>query len=276
MKHSVTSTEVLSKLDAISGGDPGDAAAWFIADSGIRGVTGSALAVRLGVDETHLATLADRLVSEERAHRVAANPLLLLSPDVAEAVSQRLLTILGGFQKEHPLQDGMPRGELREKVTGTAANEIFEFVLGQLVRAGKVRAERDLVATSDHQVHLNREEETAAEFLLEAYKKARYQPSSLAEMASSGKRDPKLLQRIERLLIQEGKLVKAAAGVVFHREVLDELKASIGQKKKKGDSIDVAFFKQLTGATRKHAIPLLEWLDRERVTRRVGKGRVVL
>ena len=276
IKHSVTSTEVFSKLDAISGGDPLEATAWFIADSGIRGVTGSALAMRLGVDEAHLAALVDRLVGEERAHRVSAKPLLLLSPDVAGAVSQRLLSILNGFQKDHPLRDGMPRGELREKVTGTAANEIFEWVLGRLVRDGKIRSQRDRVATSDHQVHLNREEEIAAEFLLAAYKNARYQPSSIAEMASSSQRDPKLLQRIEQLLIQEGKLVKVSGGVVFHREALDELKASIGRQKKKGDSIDVAFFKQLTGVTRKHAIPLLEWLDRERVTRRVGKDRVVL
>ncbi len=276
IKHSVTSTEVFSKLDAISGGDPLEATAWFIADSGIRGVTGSALAMRLGVDEAHLAALVDRLVGEERAHRVSARPLLLLSPDVAGAVSQRLLSILNGFQKDHPLRDGMPRGELREKVTGTAANEIFEWVLGRLVRDGKIRSQRDRVATSDHQVHLNREEEIAAEFLLAAYKNARYQPSSIAEMASSSQRDPKLLQRIEQLLIQEGKLVKVSGGVVFHREALDELKASIGRQKKKGDSIDVAFFKQLTGVTRKHAIPLLEWLDRERVTRRVGKDRVVL
>jgi selenocysteine-specific elongation factor len=128
----------------------------------------------------------------------------------------------------------------------------------------------------DHQVHLNPEEENAASFLLEAYGMARYQPSSLAEMAVSSKQDPKLLERIERLLIQEGKLVKVAAGMVFHREALEELKVSIGRQKKKGETIDVAFFKQLIGVTRKHAIPLLEWLDKERVTRRVGKDRVVL
>lgn len=276
IKHSVTSTEVTSKLDAISGGDPVEAAALFVADSGIRGVTGSALAMRLGVDEDRLAQITQALVGKGRVQRVSDKPLLLLFPDVTEACSQRLLSMLNRFQKDNPLQDGMPRGELREKVTGTAPIEIFEWVLGRLVKDGTVRAERDRVATSDHRVHLNPEEEKTAEFLMEAYRKARYQPSSIAEMASSSKRDPKLLERIERLLIQEGKLVKIAAGMVFHRESLDELKSSIGRHKKKGDPIDVAFFKQLAGVTRKHAIPLLEWLDRERVTRRVGKDRIVL
>jgi selenocysteine-specific elongation factor len=276
IKHSVTSTEVTGKLDAISGGDPAKAAALFIADSGIRGTTGSALAMRLGVDEQRLTDIVERLVIEERAHRLSTKPLLLVSPDVTDSVCHRLQSIVEDFQRNNPLQEGMPRGELKEKATGGAPNEIFEWALGRLVRDGHLRAERDRVATADHQVHLNPEEESAAGFLLEAYGKARYQPSSIADMAASSKRDPKLLERIERLLIQEGKLVKVAAGMVFHREALEELKASIARQKNKGDLIDVAFFKQLAGVTRKHAIPLLEWLDKERVTRRVGKDRVVL
>ena len=49
-----------------------------------------------------------------------------------------------------------------------------------------------------------------------------------------------------------------------------------GYKKTKGDRISVTAFKELTGITRKYAIPLLEYLDRERVTRRVGEERVIL
>jgi selenocysteine-specific elongation factor len=99
---------------------------------------------------------------------------------------------------------------------------------------------------------------------------------ALSEVASKGGKNLKLLARIERLLTQEGKLVRVAEGMVFHRDVLEELKTTIRQRKGKGEQVDVAFFKELTGATRKHAIPLLEWLDRERVTRRVGKDRILL
>jgi selenocysteine-specific elongation factor len=58
--------------------------------------------------------------------------------------------------------------------------------------------------------------------------------------------------------------------------MLEELKSTVRREKRKDDLVDVAFFKELVGVTRKYAIPLLEWLDREHVTRRVGKERVVL
>jgi selenocysteine-specific elongation factor len=64
--------------------------------------------------------------------------------------------------------------------------------------------------------------------------------------------------------------------MVFHKEVLEELKRTVRGYKSKRDSIDVGFFKEMAGVTRKHAIPLLEWLDRERVTQRAGNTRKIL
>jgi len=68
---------------------------------------------------------------------------------------------------------------------------------------------------------------------------------------------------------------------VFHREALDALRTAVaalraGQPAAAKVTLDVAAFKAQHGLTRKHAIPLLEWLDRERVTRRVGDVRIVL
>jgi selenocysteine-specific elongation factor len=64
--------------------------------------------------------------------------------------------------------------------------------------------------------------------------------------------------------------------MVFHRESLSRLKESVRSCKPARGRIDVAFFKEMAGVTRKHAIPLLEWLDRERVTQRAGNERVIL
>ena len=71
-------------------------------------------------------------------------------------------------------------------------------------------------------------------------------------------------------------MVQVAEGMVFHRDALEELKRNVRSFKSQRDRIDVAFFKEIAGVTRKHAIPLLEWLDRERVTQRSGNERVIL
>ncbi|HLP99826.1 MAG TPA: SelB C-terminal domain-containing protein, partial [Candidatus Limnocylindria bacterium] len=70
---------------------------------------------------------------------------------------------------------------------------------------------------------------------------------------------------------------KVTEGLVFHRAALDALRGMLeGYKKAKGSRLPIGTFKDLTGVTRKYAIPLLEYLDRERVTRRVGDERAIL
>jgi len=77
-------------------------------------------------------------------------------------------------------------------------------------------------------------------------------------------------------LLREKVLMKISDDLVFHQSALTDLRQRIKALKTTTPKIDVARFKDLTGVSRKYAIPLLEYLDRERVTRRVGDERVIL
>jgi selenocysteine-specific elongation factor len=80
------------------------------------------------------------------------------------------------------------------------------------------------------------------------------------------------------LLIRQTRLTRVDT-LIFHSQALADLKSETRALKASGHArvtVDVSTFKERYGVTRKFAIPLLEWLDRERVTRRVGDARVVL
>jgi selenocysteine-specific elongation factor len=95
----------------------------------------------------------------------------------------------------------------------------------------------------------------------------------LASLAVETRRAEKLLQ----ILLREKSLQRVSPELIFHRDALAELRTKLAAfKKAKGERISVPVFKELTGITRKYAIPLLEFLDRERVTRRQGDERVIL
>ena len=83
--------------------------------------------------------------------------------------------------------------------------------------------------------------------------------------------------RVAKLLLRQKTLVRVDS-LIFHAAALDQLKQEVKALKTAGAQakVDVASFKERYGVSRKYAIPLLEWLDRERVTRRVGDARVVL
>lgn len=99
---------------------------------------------------------------------------------------------------------------------------------------------------------------------------------ALADVLAGLKIDKSRAQKIVTLLLREKILFQISEELVFHRVALDELRRLIATQKTKSPRLDVATFKELTGVSRKYAIPLLEFLDRERITRRAGDAREIL
>ena len=103
----------------------------------------------------------------------------------------------------------------------------------------------------------------------------------LGEVLAGLKIDETRARKLVTLLLRDKTLVKISDDLVFHREALDGLRALLLARKFQSTKdqpakLDVAAFKDMTGVSRKYAIPLLEYLDREQVTRRVENKRIIL
>ena len=275
-KHSVASLPVASGLEALRGSKAASVAARFVEESGASGVSENDLGRRLGVGASELEEILGSLLKEGKAALVSRTPRVLIDPGVIDEMGKKLETTLRAFQKKNPLLGGMPKSELREKAGAGAPAEVFDLILAKLEESKRLRVAKDLVSTFDHRIHLSEDESRAKDLLVERYQKAGVKPQTLEEVASEVKLDVKLLERIQRVLLKDGTLVQISEGMIFHKDSLSRLKESVRSCKSERDRIDVAFFKEMAGVTRKHAIPLLEWLDRERVTQRSGNERLIL
>jgi selenocysteine-specific elongation factor len=120
------------------------------------------------------------------------------------------------------------------------------------------------------------EEAESKQKIEDAFASAGLKVPALSEVIAGLKVDKARAQKIVTLLLRDKVLLKVSDELVFHRSALEELRWKIGAYKAKSAKIDVAAFKELTGVSRKYAIPLLEYLDRERVTKRVGDAREIL
>ena len=275
-KHSIASRKVVERLEALQGSSAASVAARFVGESGALGVSETELGRRLGVGASELEEILSSLLSDGRAALVSRNPRVLIAQGVVDETGKRVEAALRAFQKKNPLLGGMPKSELREKGGSGAPAEVFDLILAKLEEKKKLRVAKDLVSTFDHRIHLSEDESRARDLLVDRYQRAGVKPQTLEEVASEAKLELKLLERIQRVLLKDGTLVQISEGMVFHKDSLSRLKESIRSCKSTRDRIDVAFFKEMAGVTRKHAIPLLEWLDRERVTQRSGNDRVIL
>src|SRR5271157_5141633 len=181
---------------------------------------------------------------------------------------------LSHFHEKNPLVPGMGKEALREKFT--LSPEVFAAVLDSLLREKKIEVAGDLVRLPGHGVVMKDEEAESKKKIEEAFATAGLKVPALHEVIAGLKVDKARAQKIVTLLLRDKVLIKVSNELVFHRSTLEELRRQVGIYKVKSTKIDVAKFKELTGVTRKYAIPLLEYLDRERVTRRSGDVREIL
>jgi selenocysteine-specific elongation factor len=275
-KHSVSSVSAAAGVEALGRANAVSAAAGFVRESGAAGLSETELGRRLAVGASELEEIRASLLEDGKAALVSRSPRVLIDPGAIAQMGKRIEATLLSFQKKNPLLGGMPKSELREKAGSGAPVDVFELILAKLAETKKLRLAKDLVSTFDHRIHLSDDESRARDLLVSRYQSAGVRPQSLSEVATEAKVDVKLLERIQRVLLKEGTLVQISEGMVFHKDSLSRLKESVRSCKSTRDRIDVAFFKEMAGVTRKHAIPLLEWLDRERVTQRAGNERVIL
>lgn len=266
------SAAVRQHLAALVGASEEQAARAFLAEAGPRGLPAGLLAARVSC--TPMA-LAARLGGIHDVCALGQPPQAWMARAALELLAARTLAWLGEFHAQQPLKAGVGREELRRQVFGQAPMGSAEHVLAGLAEAGQVRLEADLVALERHRVTLSPAEQQARDSLLAAAEAAGFRGLELEAQAAPSQ-DPRLVERVQRLLLSEGALQRVGDSLLLHRVHLEGLKLEVRRRWPPGSRVDVAALKELTGLSRKFVIPLLEYLDRERVTRRAGSERVVL
>jgi len=219
-------------------------------------------------------------VRREEATRLAAkaelvwcNPVLVAAAVFAK-IKTDVLQALKKFHDDNPLVAGMSKEELRDRAN--LGPEVFYGVLGRLAEETKLGVAGELVHLSGRGVVMKDEEAESKKIIEQAFASAGLKVPSLKEVLAGLKVDKIRAQKIVTLLLRDKVLIKISEELVFHQSALMDLRHKIAALKNTAPKIDVAHFKDMTGVSRKYAIPLLEYLDRERVTRRVGDERLIL
>ncbi len=256
-------------LDKIETGAPGEVLSARVARRRESGISIADLVAETGWRPARI-----RSTAKELAQALVASGDLLISADAWQQLRKRLLTAIEDFHKANPLVPGISKQALREKLG--LAEPVSNAVLVSLVRENKIQASADFVHLPGRGVVMKDDEAESKKIIEQAFSSAGLKVPALAQVLAGLKVDKVRAQKIVTLLLRDKTLVKVSDDLVFHRDALEQLRRQIGVYKAKSPNIDVGAFKDLTGVSRKYAIPLLEYLDRERVTKRVGDQRVIL
>ncbi|HET6929350.1 MAG TPA: selenocysteine-specific translation elongation factor [Candidatus Acidoferrum sp.] len=243
----------------------------------VLGIASQEVIVRTGWMEMEIRSSAKALADKKLVHTVSDEPLILIAETLFAEIGKKLLARVERFHKENPLLPGITREELKASLGRRVRPETFAAALQLLLEQKKISLQGEFIKKAGAEITLTADEVRAQEQITQAFAKAGLAVPSVKEVLAQLKIETARAEKLLQILLREKVLVRVSPDLIFHRDALNALTGLLAQyKKSKGDRIGVPAFKELTGITRKYAIPLLEYLDRQRQTRRAGDERVIL
>jgi selenocysteine-specific elongation factor len=270
----VRSPAGLQRLEELESADGPQTLAAMVRERGLRGVPISDAVARAGLAPGQVAGVVQEL---EKAGALRRAGDLLVSTKAVEDVASRLVKLVQECHAQHPLSEGLPREEARARLFAGVDGAVFETVMRGLTAARAI-VDRERLALPGYRMALPGGEATVAA-VEQAYRSGGLTPPDFAGIAAGTGIAAGVVETATTYLLRQKKLLKLDT-LVLHQEALDGLKRDMAALKAGAGGgqvrLDVGTFKEQYGITRKFAIPLLEYLDRERVTRRLGDTRVLL
>jgi selenocysteine-specific elongation factor len=178
-------------------------------------------------------------------------------------VTLRLKQTLDGYHKQSPLRPGMPREELRSRLGLT--QRVFDQLLAYWAGAGEIKEAGSTIALPEHKARLSPAQEAATQAFIEALRASPFSPPD----PSGEGLDEEVLAHLEA----EGEIVHVAGAVAFAAEAYREMVERVCSHVRNNGSVTLAEVRDMFGTSRKYAQALLEHMDAEGITRRVGDAR---
>jgi selenocysteine-specific elongation factor len=267
------SEAVLSEMKLLLTGDLNEIIEYFVSSGRFRGVEQEELPFLTNTSKKRLDEALKVLKAQQRIILYDKERGVLIHADFLKKARDEILDTLTRYHKKFPLKEGLVKEELRSRTAGADNTKLFNHLVLQLAREGIIVQDKELVHLKDHQVTLAQDQEEIRRELEKIYTKSGLQPPYFEEIKEKfpGNTGVEVLE----VMVKEGGILKVKEDLYFHLKAIDGLKSELIAFLKNNGEITTPQFKEMTGASRKYTIPLIEYFDRTQVTVRVGDTRVL-
>ena len=261
-------------LQALAGEDPLAQAERLLLESGYPGASPQRLAARGAFTVKSAEKTLERLGQTGKALLYDREARLYVHKEVLEALDGKVLARLHEHAARDSIDPSIAREELRQRA-GSPPPKLFAKALASLADRGELRADAERVHPPGTAAKLSGPDADAQEKLAGVLEKAGLSPPRVDELPALIGQTPHRTSSLLKALAGAGRASKVSEGLWFGATALMDLRRRVLAHLSERGSIDAQSFKELTGLTRKFAIPLLEYFDREKLTLRIGDKRVL-
>ena len=263
-------------LQILQHGTVEDKALFFLRESRELGLTAEEMAIRLGLFGKHLKKALNDPISTKKIVVVDSATQRYVVVEIAEKIKAMLVDHLLAYHRKNPLQTGLAKEELRTSLGRKVDLKVFNYCINDLIKKSVIVQEESVVRMTEHQVALKADEEQLRKDLSQWYREKGISTPTIKEtMERFADYPERLLKDVIELQLRDGTLLKISESLYYEKAIIDPLIGSVIAHMEKNGEIDAPAFKELTGLTRKFSIPILEYLDRIKMTMRIGDKRIL-
>ncbi len=198
------------------------------------------------------------------------------SLNLAREWENKIQESLDAYHAKNPLFPGLPRAELKRFLPHRINQRTYEAFWEYLSSRGKVELFEDKVRRSGFQPEPTSKDREIINRVKEICRQARFQPPGPNELAGRLKVKEDYLHSLMEYLVHQGEMVRISEEYYLLRELYEEALEQLRKHFEENQQLTLAEFRDILGTSRKYVQPLLEHIDREKITRRVGDYRVLL
>jgi len=272
-KHKRFRPEVVEGLKGLLTHDSEDVIAYHVMAAGVRGVSFSALMIMTNLSEKPLDKYLQSMLSRKDVLQIDKEQRLFIHKTGFEDLQKNMTTYLQAYHEKNPLKGGMPKEELKSKLPATVGTKAFTMAMNQTIADKIISQEGDSVKLTTHKVSLGEDQAGMKKKISGIYLKNGLQPPYFKEVVNRLDYNASHAKDVLMILVAEGVLIKAKEDLYFHTEPMNVLKDKLITFLQAQGEITTPQFKEMTQASRKFVIPLLEYFDANHVTLRVGDSR---
>jgi len=270
-KHKRFKKEVIQELTAYEKGTTEDLIEQTLLSAG-GGLSVADLSKLINLGKSEIEKVLQVLIQKNTILWLQPGQLLIHKEKFAE-LKKKILDTLKEFHSREPLKLNVSKEEIRSKLK--LDEKVYDFCLDGLIKENCIILEKDKMRLTEHRIRYTPEQEKIKIQIENFYLKEQFTPPIIEEVIANLKTKPEAVTGIFSSLLEVGTLVELEKGMFLHRDSLEKARQILKDYLTKNGSITVSEYRQLLNSSRKYTLPILQYFDTIKFTKRIADKRIL-
>ena len=232
------------------------------------------LAKKTGSSEQQIVEEIDQLLVDEKILDISGKGSYYLSCQSMELIYEQIANTIEQYQGKYPLRAGYPKEDMRSRFFAKFNPKVFNTMMKYLEEEGRIVSKNNLVSIPGIQPNPGEKERKTIDIINTIMKDRLYNPPGVDEISTATGLPEADLAEIIAYLIDRGELFKISEGLYFSKSAIENGQSLLNEYFTREKELTLATARDIFDTSRRYALPLIEYYDRMRFTRRVGDVRV--